>query len=200
MKLEKARRLWRQLVTSLFVIITLTVTLAEAQTTDADFHRPDFSLPDLTGKLRSVTEWDGKAMIINFWATWCVPCKREIPLFNQLDAATDDNDLQVLGIALDKPENVKTYLQQFPMSYLTLVEEHKAQELAAVFTGDSLVLPFTVFLDHKGRVFWMQVEEIYREQADVILDYINRVKAGELSYEQAQQQLVQAVQAARPGK
>jgi len=181
------------------LLITLCVVmLSPVNADDADFRRPDFSLPDLTGKVRSVTEWDGKAMIINFWATWCVPCKREIPLFNQIDAETDDSDLQVLGIAVDKPENVKTYLQQFPMSYLTLVEEHKAQELAAVFTGDSLVLPFTVFLDHKGRVFWMQVEEIYREQADVILNYIQRVKAGELSYEQAQQQLVQAVQAARP--
>lgn len=182
----------------ILLINLCVVMLSPVHADDADFRRPDFSLPDLSGKTRSVAEWDGKAMIINFWATWCVPCKREIPLFNQIDADTDDSDLQVLGIAVDKPENVKTYLQQFPMSYLTLVEEHKAQELAAVFTGESLVLPFTVFLDHQGRVFWMQVEEIYREQANVILNYIQRVKTGELSYEQAQQQLVQAVEAARP--
>ncbi len=165
---------------------------------EVDYRRPDFSLPDLDGKQRSISEWDGKAMIINFWATWCIPCKREIPLFNQIDADYDDTELQVLGIAVDTPENVSEYLQTTAMSYLTLVEEDKAQEVAAAFISDPLVLPFTVFLDHQGRVFWMQVEEMQREQIDVILEYIGKVDSGELSYEQAQLQLVNAVAMALP--
>ena len=163
-----------------------------------DLRRPDFTLPDLAGKARSISEWDGKALIINFWATWCIPCKREIPLFNEIDADYDDADLQILGIAIDTAENVSKYLQTTKMSYTTLAEEDQGQQVAALFSSDPLVLPFTVFLDHQGRVFWMQVEEIYREQADVILSYIGKVKSGELSYEQAQLQLVEAVQASMP--
>jgi len=163
-----------------------------------DLRRPDFTLPDLAGKARSISEWDGKALIINFWATWCIPCKREIPLFNEIDADYDDADVQILGIAIDTAENVSKYLQTTKMSYTTLAEEDQGQQVAALFSSDPLVLPFTVFLDHQGRVFWMQVEEIYREQADVILSYIGKVKSGELSYEQAQLQLVEAVQASMP--
>jgi thiol-disulfide isomerase/thioredoxin len=174
----------------------LSVPLASAQ--QDDLRRPDFSLPDLTGKSRSITEWDGKALIINFWATWCVPCKREIPLFNEIDADYDNADLEILGIAIDTAENVNKYLQNTPMTYTTLAEENQGQEVAALFSSDPLVLPYTVFLDHAGRVFWMQVEEIHREQADVILSYIGKVKTGELSYEQAQMQLVEAVRASLP--
>ena len=163
-----------------------------------DLRRPDFTLPDLAGKARSISEWDGKALIINFWATWCIPCKREIPLFNEIDVDYDDADVQILGIAIDTAENVSKYLQTTKMSYTTLAEEDQGQQVAALFSSDPLVLPFTVFLDHQGRVFWMQVEEIYREQADVILSYIGKVKSGELSYEQAQLQLVEAVQASMP--
>lgn len=172
--------------------------LVSSCTQEVDYRRPDFSLPDLDGKQRSISEWDGKSMIINFWATWCIPCKREIPLFNQIDADYDDTDLQVLGIAVDTPKNVSEYLNTTTMSYLTLVEEDKAQEVAAAFISDPLVLPFTVFLDNRGRVFWMQAEEMHRGQIDVILEYIWKVNSGELSYEQAQLQLVNAVAAALP--
>lgn len=164
-----------------------------------DFRRPEFSLPDMDGSERSISEWDGRAMIINFWATWCIPCKREIPLFNEIDAAYDDTDLQLLGIAVDSPANVRKYLAATPMSYPTLVEENRAQDVVALFTNEPMVLPFTIFLDHAGRVFWMQAEEIDREQADVILDSIHRVRTGEISYEQAQAQLVDAVAAAARG-
>ena len=180
----------------LAIVCCLSAVPTHAQ--DSDFRRPDFSLPDIDGKPRSVSEWDGKAMIINFWATWCIPCKREIPLFNQIDADIADEDLQVLGIAVDTPENVSQYLKTTTMSYLTLVEENKAQELVAAFTSEPMVLPFTVFLDHQGRVFWMQAEEMRRAQVNVILDYIRKVKSGELTYEQAQLQLVEAVKAVGP--
>lgn len=181
------------LLTVLLSAIGLTSWTARAQ--QHDFRRPDFSLPDLEGKQRAVSEWDGKAMIINFWATWCIPCKREIPLFNEIDAAYADKDLQLLGIAVDTPENVSAYLQTTSMTYPTLVEEDQAQQVAFTFTNTFLVLPFTVFLDHQGRVFWMQAEEMHREQIDIILGFIFKVRAAELSFEQAQQQLVSALAA-----
>jgi thiol-disulfide isomerase/thioredoxin len=186
----------KQVVCMVALICCLSGPVVEAQ--EDDFRRPDFSLPDLDGKDRSISEWDGKAMIINFWATWCIPCKREIPLFNQIDAEYDDGDLQILGIAVDKPENVSKFLQTTTMTYLSLVEEDKAQDVAFTFTNSFLVLPFTVFLDHEGRVFWMQAEEMHRDQVDMILGYIWKVRTGESSFEQAQQQLVGALDARSP--
>ena len=181
------------------VLIAAALLASNVMAQQDDFRRPEFSLPDMDGKERSISEWDGRAMIINFWATWCIPCKREIPLFNEIDAAYDDTDLQLLGIAVDSPANVRQYLAATPMSYPTLVEENRAQDVVALFTNEPMVLPFTIFLDHAGRVFWMQVEEIHRDQADVILNFIHRVRTGEISYEQAQAQLVDAVAAAVRG-
>lgn len=135
-------------------------------------------------------------MLVNFWASWCVPCKREIPLLNSIDAEYEDTDLQLLGIAVDTAENVKKFISTMPVTYPILVGEDRAQQVMALFTNEPMVLPYTIFLDHAGRVFWMQSEEIHRAQADVILEYINRVKNGELSYAQAQMELVGAVQAA----
>jgi len=191
-----------RLINSLVLTVLLSaygLVTPTAQAQQDEFRRPDFSLPDLEGRQRAVSEWDGKAMIINFWATWCIPCKREIPLFNEIDAAYEDKDLQILGIAVDKPENVSAYLQTTSMTYPTLVEEDKAQEVAFTFTNSFLVLPFTVFLDHQGRVFWMQAEEMHREQIDIILGYIWKVRDGETSFEQAQQQMVRALEAQSAG-
>lgn len=193
---DQDRRTVKRFIAVLAMLYCVSGSPLSAQ--QDDLRRPDFTLPDLAGKARSISEWDGKALIINFWATWCIPCKREIPLFNEIDADYDDADVQILGIAIDTAENVSKYLQTTKMSYTTLAEEDQGQQVAALFSSDPLVLPFTVFLDHQGRVFWMQVEEIYREQADVILSYIGKVKSGELSYEQAQLQLVEAVQASMP--
>jgi len=161
-----------------------------AYTQEVDHRRPDFSLPDLDGKERSIAEWDGKAIIINFWATWCIPCKREIPLFNQIQTEYADWDLQVLGIAVDTPANVAEFLKSTSMVYPTLVEEQKSQEIAFAFSNSFLILPFTVFLDHHGRILWMQVEEIHREEIDSVLDRIWKIRSGELTYEQAQDGLI----------
>jgi thiol-disulfide isomerase/thioredoxin len=169
------------------VIVVGVVTHAQ----DISYRRPDFSLPDLDGRNRSIAEWDGNPLIINFWATWCIPCKREIPLFNQLQTEHAPQGLQILGIAVDTPENVREFIATTVMDYPTLVEEQKSQEVASAFRDDFLLLPFTVFLDHAGRVFWMQVEEISRAEVDAILARIWQVRSGELSYEQAQEQLVE---------
>ncbi|MDP7297085.1 MAG: TlpA disulfide reductase family protein, partial [Gammaproteobacteria bacterium] len=62
---------------------------------------PDFTLPDLNDQPRSVTEWSGRSLIINFWATWCAPCRREMPLLQSLQDEHDEDSLQVIGVAMD---------------------------------------------------------------------------------------------------
>ena len=173
----------------LLVFLALAPEFSGAQ--DHDYRRPDFSLPDLTGQERAISEWDGNALLINFWATWCIPCKREIPMLNQLAEDYEGRDFQVLGIAVDNVDNIQEFMATLPLEYVTLADEDKSQEVASLFHDSFLVLPFTVFLDHQGRVFWMQVEEIHREEVDAILRRIWQVKSGELQFEDAQLAMIE---------
>ena len=173
----------------LIAVLVLVPEFSGAQ--DHDYRRPDFSLPDLTGQERAISEWDGNAMLINFWATWCIPCKREIPMLNELASEYEGEDFQVLGIAVDNVDNILEFMEILPLEYITLAHEDRSQEVASLFYDSFLVLPFTVFLDHQGRVFWMQVEEIHREEVDAILNRIWQVKSGELEFEAAQLALME---------
>lgn len=181
----------KRVTTALLLIVVVGTINVSALAQEESYRRPDFSLPDLDGKERSISEWDGQAMIINFWASWCIPCRREIPLLNELSAEHADKDFSVLGIAVDSPENVEKFLDETDMDYLTLVEEQRSLEVANAFYNSYLVLPFTIFLDHQGRIMWMQVEEVHREDIEPVLDRIWLVRSGDLTYEQAQDELMQ---------
>ena len=73
----------------------------------------NFQLPDLDGNIHHSSEWQGKAKLINFWATWCAPCRREIPLLNKTQY-NYENDLQIIGIAVDFVNDVKAYEKEMP--------------------------------------------------------------------------------------
>lgn len=174
----------------LFVMLSVLYSSTVLSET-ADYKRPEFSLPDLDGVERSISEWDGKAVIINFWASWCIPCLREIPLLNELSAEYADEDIYILGIAVDSAENVREFLAKTSMNYLTLVEEDRAIDVANAFSNSYLMLPFTVYLDHEGRILWMQVEEVHRQDIEPVVDQIRQIKSGTSTYEQAQDALIE---------
>ena len=84
---------------------------------------PEFSLPDTTGTIHSISEWQGKILVINFWATWCPPCLKEIPEFIQLQAEYADQNVQLIGIAIDEPELVDDYISFININYPILIAE-----------------------------------------------------------------------------
>src|SRR5882757_2709705 len=112
---------------------------------------PDFSLKDLTGKSVPISAWSGKSLVINFWATWCAPCRREIPLLKALAAEWAGRDLQVVGIAVDNPDKVRDFAGQFKIDYPVLIGDQDALDVTAKFGMDSPAFPFTVFTDRRGR-------------------------------------------------
>src|SRR6202042_2044610 len=73
---------------------------------------PEFSLSDSTGKATSISAWGGKSLILNFWATWCAPCRREIPLLKSLNGEWGGRDVQIVGIAVDYRDKVLAYAQE----------------------------------------------------------------------------------------
>lgn len=142
---------------------------------------PTFQLADRDGQLRSLQDWPGQALIVNFWATWCAPCRREIPLLKQLQQDHAGDGVQVIGIAIDFRDKVLAYAEEMQIDYPLLIGEQEALDAAAAFGVTTVGLPFTVFSDRQGRVVTAHLGELTAAQADLILATVRRVDAGETS-------------------
>lgn len=155
--------------------------------------RPVFSLPDVAGKTHSITEWDGKALVVNFWATWCAPCRREIPLLERIRKEYASKGVEVVGIAVDVPEDVKTYMTQTPIAYPVLVGEQSGIDAARDFGVNVLAFPFTAFTDAKGRIITIHLGELHEATARAILGVVLRVDAGALTPAEAREAIKSAL-------
>ena len=131
--------------------------------------RPDFSLPDKDGQLRSVQEWDGKVLVINFWATWCPPCREEIPEFIKLQNKYAEQGLQFIGIALNKAEEVQDFAVEFGMNYPILVGEQTVIGVAGDYGNRIGVLPYTVVIDRNRRIVFIKKGPLHYAEADAII-------------------------------
>ena len=146
---------------------------------------PDFTLGDLDGKPRSILSWPGKSMIVNFWATWCAPCRREIPLLSELQKQHGGEGFQVVGVAVDIREDVVKFAKEMGIEYPILTGEQDGLDAVNKFGQGSIGFPFTVFTDNQGRVVLFHLGEIKKEQADVLLGAVRQVNKGELTPEAA---------------
>jgi thiol-disulfide isomerase/thioredoxin len=142
---------------------------------------PDFTLADLEGTPRSILSWPGKSMIVNFWATWCAPCRREIPLLKQLQREHGAEGFQIVGVAVDFRDDVLKYVKEIGMDYPVLIGEQDGLEAVAKFGQGALGFPFTVFTDNRQRIVLFHLGEIEKAEADVLLTAVNKVNSGELT-------------------
>jgi thiol-disulfide isomerase/thioredoxin len=152
---------------------------------------PDFSLDDLTGKPTSIAAWRGKSLVINFWATWCAPCRREIPLLKTLAADWAGRDLTVIGIAVDHADKVREFAGQFKIDYPVLIGEQDALEVAAKFGMQTPGFPFTVFTDRRGEVVALFVGELQRPQADFILSQVQDLNQARIALPEARRAIAE---------
>jgi thiol-disulfide isomerase/thioredoxin len=164
---------------------------------------PDLRMPDLTGREKSLRDFLGHPLIINFWATWCAPCRREIPLLRQLRQAYHGDGLEIVGIAVDFPAAVADYVRRRTVDYPLLIGEDQGLAAAGQF-GMQTVLPFSVFADAQGRIVAVKIGELHRDEADYILGAMRAVAAGHLSLPEAHAGIAQrlrelAIEHARAG-
>jgi thiol-disulfide isomerase/thioredoxin len=142
---------------------------------------PDFTLGDLDGQPRSIRSWEGKSMIVNFWATWCAPCRREIPLLKKIQAEHGAEGFQIVGVAVDFREDVLKYAKEIGIDYPVLIGEQEGLDAVNKFGQGSLGFPFTVFTDNQQRIVMFHLGEIHPEQVEVFLGAIRKVNSGELT-------------------
>jgi len=148
--------------------------------------RPDVTLADRDGKPRSLSEWNGRPQVINFWATWCAPCRREIPMLNALARDGAWPDIALIGIAIDFREDVLKYLETTPIDYTVLIGEQDGLDAARAFGMESLGLPFTAFVDRSGRIVTIHLGELHRPEADAILAIVRALDTGKIDFAAAQ--------------
>jgi len=132
--------------------------------------RPDFSLGSNTGELVTPADFSGKTLLINFWATWCAPCRREMPMLMDLQREHGPAGLQVLGIAVDNAESASSFVEQYGISYPILVGEADVMQVSTAYGNVDGVLPYSVLVDSKGIIRWQYVGEIQPEDISKLLD------------------------------
>ncbi len=109
---------------------------------------PEFRLSDIQGRTVSLSDFRGKVVILDFWATWCPPCRREIPDLISLQSQYKGEGLQIVGVALDEPDKVKGFAQYMQMNYPVLLGN---DDVSALYGGISGI-PTTFIIDRKGKI------------------------------------------------
>ena len=136
--------------------------------------RPDWSFPLPNGKKVSAADYDGKVLIVDFWATWCPPCRKEVPGFVELQKKYADKGLVVLGFSFDhdEEEHLK-FLKLLSVNYLSIFASNEhGERLIAQFekvVGDVRGLPTTLIIDRKGQIMYKHVGYGYPEDFERVI-------------------------------
>lgn len=109
------------------------------------------TLPDLEGKPQSLSQWKGRVLVVNFWATWCPPCKEEMPEFSRISSKFAANGVKFVGISIDSADKVLAFQKETPVSYPLLIGKLETLDLSSDFGNRAKGLPFTVVLRPDGR-------------------------------------------------
>lgn len=115
------------------------------------------ALPDADGKEQRLDQWRGKVVVVNFWATWCAPCREEMPEFIKAQRELGPKGLQFVGIAVDQPDKVRQFAAEIGLNYPTLVGGFGAMELSKTLGNSVMALPFTVVLNRAGAIVHTQL-------------------------------------------
>ncbi len=128
--------------------------------------RPDFTLPDLDGVQRNVKEWDGKILVINFWATWCLPCLKEIPDFIKLQEKYNQQGVQFIGLAMQEADEIKEFVADIGMNYPALSGTQEVSKVGKSLGNRFGALPYTVMIDREQKIVFIKSGPLSYDDAD----------------------------------
>jgi thiol-disulfide isomerase/thioredoxin len=149
----------------------------------------DFELIGLNGSIYQSSQWNNKAKLINFWATWCAPCRREIPLLNKTQNNYSDIPIQIIGIAVDLFDDVVSYSKETEFNYPILIGEEDAIAIAEDSGVDFIGLPFTMVVTKDNEILKTHIGEIKKHHIELITQVIKDIQSGKITTSQAKKQL-----------
>jgi thiol-disulfide isomerase/thioredoxin len=138
--------------------------------------------------MHRLSDWAGQPLVVNFWGTWCEPCRREIPLLIKLRHERASRGLAIVGVAIDFRAAVVKYAAAAGIDYPLLIGDEAGLKGVDAF-GMALVLPFSVFADGAGRVVAVKAGELHQDEANFILDRVEDIDRGALTLATAKAQI-----------
>ena len=143
---------------------------------ESSYQAPDFRVTDLKGKTISLSDYKGKVLFLNFWATWCPPCRAEIPDFIEAYAEQKANGLEILGISLDskRKEEVAAFVEHYKINYPVVLETRQNTEKIIDDYQPGQFIPTTIIIDKTGRIRHKQVGAVDKE---TLLKHFRRLAA-----------------------
>lgn len=113
----------------------------------------DMDLPDHDGRMRRLSEWRGKLVVLNFWASWCGPCREEMPMLDSMRARYAGQGLEVIGVAAEEAPAALSFLESNPVAYPILINSPAdATDLSWRLGNIQSVLPYTALIGRDGRI------------------------------------------------
>ena len=164
------------------------VAVTQKKITERNF-LGEFELIDLNNVMTNSSKWNGQYKLINFWATWCAPCRREIPLLNNTQKEYQDISLQIIGIAVDVLDDVIAYSEETSFEYPVLVGEEEAIAIAENANIEFIGLPFTMLVDDQNEIIKTHLGEIKEHHIDMLTEVIRDMQKGKISIEEAKSKL-----------
>ena len=132
------------------------------------------SFADLDGKPRRLRDWPGTALLCNFWASWCAPCREEIPLLVAAKQHGLPGGTEIVGIAIDSVDKIRDFARSYKINYPVLVADASAIELLRELGNRAGALPYTVALDAKGTLVWRHLGAVKEPELRKVLDSLRR--------------------------
>jgi thiol-disulfide isomerase/thioredoxin len=128
------------------------------------------TLPDLAGQQQSLAQWKGKLLIVNFWATWCAPCREEMPEFVRAQKEFGGKGLQFVGIAADEADKVRQFAGDIGLNYPALIGGYGAMELSRTLGNGLMALPFTIIVGRDGAIIHTQLGPLKSDQLRLMIE------------------------------
>ena len=135
--------------------------------------RPDFNLADAAGRRVSADAYDGRILLINFWATWCAPCVEEMPMLAEFQRDHAER-VTVAGIAVDDPGRAGEFARELGVGYALLFGQPEAMLVSRNYGNHSGMLPYSVLVDASGIVRWTRLGAVDRDQLEAELAMLTK--------------------------